>query len=213
VWIVNKTGWLWRSEVQGAGFLVDKKRQMIATCDHVVKGSSRLEVYFPFRDAQDRLVAGRDSYKGNETLRKQGYMTAARVLASNTEKDLAILEVDTVPKDAVELALANKDPQKNDRLHIIWHPAERPLWRYCPGIEPEVTRYRPQGGQAGVNFQAILYRSGIFPGGDGSPALNEEGKVVGVNARGGGEGNIFAIAVHWSEIANLLNQQQRGKVR
>lgn len=207
VWIVNKTGWF--SEARGSGFLIDRNRRLVVTNHHVTEGRWYMDVYFPLRDAKGDLITDTDFYKRNvEALRRQGYATVGCVVAYDPEKDLSILRLSALPKDAVELKTAFGNPSRQSCLHVIGHPAGRPLWSYCPGIEPQVTDFKANAERQACNFKAVVYKSGVFNGNSGGPVLNERGQVVGVNARKGGEGGMWTVAVHWQEIDNLLDTVQ-----
>ncbi len=203
VWIVNSLGWF--SEVQGSGYLADKQRRLVVTNYHVTQGRWYMDVYFPVLNGEGELIREASYYRSNrECLSRQGYATRAELVAYDKEKDLAVLRVFAVPKDAVALRTANADPTSKETLHVIGNPANRPLWTYCPGVEPKVEQFHAKDDGQEQNFRAIIYKSGVFHGNSGGPVLNQYGQVVGVNARGGGEGNMFAVAVHFSEIDDLL---------
>lgn len=205
VWIVNPLGWF--REVQGSGYLADKERRLVVTNYHVTQGRWYMDVYFPMRNGKGELIREASYYRSNRgSLSKQGYAARAELVAYDKEKDLAVLRVSAVPVDAVELRTANGGPIRKETLHVIGNPAKRPLWTYCPGVEPKVEQFQTQDEGQKQNFRAIIYKSGIFHGNSGGPVLNQHGDVVGVNACGGGEGNMFAVAVHFSEIDDLVEE-------
>lgn len=206
VWIVNKVGLF--SERHGSGFLIDKERQLVMTCHHLIEGKWFADVYFPSTDADGDLICDPDFYKGNRTLREQGYATVGRVVAFDAQKDLAILHVNKVPRSAVELKTAFRDPDQNESLHVIGHPGDRMLWSYCPGIEPQALNFRRKVDGQQRDFRALVYCSGVFRGNSGGPVLNQRGQVVGLNSCAGGQGGMIAIAVHWREIDDLLDSVQ-----
>ncbi|MDW8221509.1 MAG: serine protease [Gemmatales bacterium] len=204
VWIVRKAGWF--REVQGSGFLADRERKLVVTNHHVIEDSWYVDVYFPSRDAQGRLITDQNFYKNNQAaLQKLGFATQGCLVAYDAEKDLAVLRVSSVPKDAVVLRTANANPDQERKLHVIGHPAGRPLWSYCPGIEPRVMQFRTNLEGQELDFQAVEYKSGVFNGNSGGPVLNDRGEVVGVNSCQGGEGGMSTVAVHWQEINALLS--------
>mgnify|MGYP000094312691 CR=1 FL=1 len=203
VWIVNSLGWF--SEAQGSGYLANKQRRLVVTNYHVTQGRWYMDVYFPVRDAEGKVIQEAHYYRSNHrSLSKQGYATRAEMVAYDKEKDLAVLCAFAVPRDAVALRTANGGPTSKETLHVIGNPANRPLWTYCPGVEPTVEQFQTKADGQERNFRAIIYKSGVFYGNSGGPVLNQHGQVVGVNACLGGEGNMFAIAVHFSEIDDLL---------
>jgi V8-like Glu-specific endopeptidase len=203
VWIVNRLGWF--SEAQGSGYLADKQRHLVVTNYHVTSGHWYMHVYFPVRNATGKVIQEASYYRSNQrSLSEQGYATRAELVAYDKEKDLAVLRAFAVPRDAVALRTANGGPTSKETLHVIGNPANRPLWTYCPGVEPKVEQFHARDGGQERNFRAIIYKSGVFHGNSGGPVLNQHGQVVGVNAMAGGEGNMFAIAVHFTEIDDLL---------
>src|SRR5712692_10498889 len=81
---------------QGTGVLLDKRERLVATAWHLVGGHKNLHVLFPLYD-DGRLLTGPLSYQERY---KQGQTIRAKVIAADPARDLAILQLDSVPEGA-----------------------------------------------------------------------------------------------------------------
>src|SRR5262249_40501819 len=74
----------------GTGCLVDRQRRLVLTCKHVVRGRDHAVVFFPLYQ-DNRLVTDAAEY----LRRKAGIH--GRVLAVDSKRDLALLELERLP--------------------------------------------------------------------------------------------------------------------
>lgn len=205
VWIENH---LEKDSITGTGFLVDAKRKLVVTNYHLALDEETMDVFFPVRDKAGKLIGDPKFYQKNiESLRKTGHYSAGRVVARAPNKDLVVLVLESLPASAVQLDLADNDPEAGDVLHMLGNPAGRELWRWGPAVKPRLGTFRGKYNNFPVemNYKQITYGSNSFGGNSGGPVLNDAGKVVGVHSSGGGEGGMNGGAVHYSEVAELLN--------
>ena len=83
-----------------SGVLIDSKLNLVATNAHVTNNSNRVDVFFAaFRN--DRVIEDRRYYT-KDNLESTKYYTSARVVTEDFNNDVAIIQLDSVPSDAIE---------------------------------------------------------------------------------------------------------------
>ena len=161
----------------GTGWLLDKQRKIVITNHHVVVGSPRFKVYFPEkRDGE--LVSERAKYLESDEMNG----SSAQVLFSEPERDLAALQLQSVPDDALAVSLATESPSPGEILHSIGNPgASDALWVYTQGTVRQVyhKKVRTNSGQV-LDARLIETQAPINPGDSGGPVVNENGELTGV---------------------------------
>lgn len=110
----------------------------------------------------------------------------ARLLWSDTEADLALLDVPGLPNPAI--ALASAAPEQGDPVWAAGFPGVSLQWQQgndtvvmalTTGIVS--SEYPMQLGQGGGKVDTIIHSAAISQGNSGGPLLNTCGQVVGVN--------------------------------
>ncbi len=147
----------------GTGFVWDTEGHVV-TNYHVVESATDLEVDFP-----------------------SGFKTRAKVLGSDPDADLAVLELDALPSELTVLKLgSNEDLAVGQTVIAIGNPQ---------GLNGTMTRgiisalgrtldsmhYAPGGG-AFATGNIIQTDAAINPGNSGGPLINLKGEVVGINS-------------------------------
>jgi len=177
----------------GSGFVIDDEGHVI-TNEHVVAGADEFRVRF-----------GED-----------GEPIKAKLLGADPSVDLALLKVDPgdvgEPLQPLELG-ASEDLRPGDPAIAIGSPF---------GLQGTVTSgivsalERTIEAPNGFSISgAIQTDAAINPGNSGGPLLDEQGRVIGVNAQirtGGGNGNTgVGFAVPVDEIKRSLPALERGE--
>jgi tetratricopeptide (TPR) repeat protein len=164
-----------------SGWLLDRDRRLLLTTCQAAGNRDVVEAIFPVYD-HGKLIAEAGYSQGNlPLLRKNGYAVAGCVLARDARRDLALVELDTVPEEAAALRLAAESPSPGERLHAVEnrHDAEA-LWLYAPGAVRQVARL-PLGRAMDQPAPAVLVAQ-LPPHGEdgGAPVIDDDGRVVGM---------------------------------
>src|SRR5262249_21777797 len=128
---------------KGTGFLVDRERRWLITAYHVVGDNKTAEVVFPV--FHDRVPQSeRDYYLQHRAqLQAGGQLVQGRVVLSDRDRDLALLELERLPTGATALVLASDDPRPGDRVHGVGCRYDSPvLWTYHQGSVAQVRTLR-----------------------------------------------------------------------
>jgi S1-C subfamily serine protease len=119
---------------KGTGWLFDGGRRLLVTNHHVVAGHDTVDVVFP-TDRDGRLVTDRTFYLHNvKQLRRSGGAVGGRVLRTDRDRDLALVELDAVPDSVEALKLAAKRPGPGEEVYSVGNRGDLDvLWTYTAG--------------------------------------------------------------------------------
>lgn len=170
---LNSVGFVITDIGTGTAWVWDIDRRLMVTNDHVVAGAKEIIVFFPAHKG-DTLQVEPDYYREHVTPVK------ATVMDSDVAFDLAIIELESLPKKAVALKLADRSAAPGERVHAI---GGRPygsegLWKYSIGFVSQVAN--ADLSQTGTKIMALQSNIDINPGNSGGPIVNDEGMVVAV---------------------------------
>jgi S1-C subfamily serine protease len=198
----------------GAGWVVDVKQRWILTARHVVADRERVEVFY-LDHLDGRPITHRDHYlKNRDELRKRGRIATGRVVKSRDVADLALIRVDEMPKDAVELRLAARPAQFGDPCFLVGHRHDAELlWNRTDGRVRQLGRlsdgYFWAGKKLGANVPVLLIQAPIELGESGAALLNEAGDVIGLVSAVSNRTPGLAIAIDLKEILGLLAEARQ----
>ncbi len=147
----------------GTGFVWDEAGHIV-TNFHVVESATDLEVDFP-----------------------SGFKTRATVLGSDSDTDLAVLELDQLPPELKVLTLGNnQDLSVGESVIAIGNP-QGLNGTMTQGIISALGRtlssaHSAPGGGSFANGNIIQTDAAINPGNSGGPLINLNGEVIGINS-------------------------------
>lgn len=166
----------------GTGFLYDQAGHIV-TNNHVVENGDRFEVVFP-----------------------SGQRVEASMVGTDVDSDLAVLQLNEVPADAVPLPLGNsRDVRVGEFVVAIGNPFGQEssmTLGIVSGLGRTLRSQRITEGGGQYSLPAVIQTDApINPGNSGGPLLNLKGDVVGVNAAirsttGANSGVGFSIPVN-----------------
>jgi S1-C subfamily serine protease len=203
VWILARHE---KSFSMGTGSLIDKSRRLVVTNYHVVGDSDK--VYAVFAAFHDGKPVPEDSYYW-QLLRKGGAISG-RVIARDSKRDLALLELDSVPAGAVALRLAHDGVSPGQLVHSVGNPGRSGArWVYTSGT----VRTQPYHKRWGVKERDIMHQfdaqvfetqSPTNQGDSGGPLVNDRGELVGVTHGYAAEAQLLSLFIDISEVKHLL---------
>ncbi len=147
----------------GSGFLVDNENHIV-TNNHVVREADGMEIVF-----------------------WDGTRVRGRVIGSDLDADLAVLEVDMVPEGVMPLELGDSDNvQVGQRVIAIGNPfgfQGTMTVGIVSGVGRRLDSQREQNLSGGnyTNPDVIQTDAAINPGNSGGPLFDSAGRVLGVN--------------------------------
>jgi len=171
------------------------KGGVLLTNAHVVGDASEVGVVFkPQKDEAAEMVRG-------------------RVKKIDPIRDLALVEVERVPSNAVPIELGNMSGVVvGADVHAIGHP-EGQNWTYTKGLVSQVRpgfEWRISASGPKHVADVIQTQTPINPGNSGGPLLDDSGRMIGVNAFKHGTGENLNFAVSVGEVEKFLAAARDG---
>jgi S1-C subfamily serine protease len=192
---------------QGSGFVVDVKKKLAVTNYHVVGDSEFVIVSFPLFNEKNELIVDRRHYM--EQVRK-GKGIRAKVLKTTQQKDLAILQLESLPPNTKAFPLADRLPKSGDNTFTIGNAgAVNGVFGFTRGIVRNYGIMKSLIGGGGEDFtieaEVIQATNAISPGDSGGPLIDRYGQVVGVNQSGRGkEVQLVQTFISVNEVKKFL---------
>jgi S1-C subfamily serine protease len=211
VWVVQLDGKKIRS---GSGSLIDAQKRLILTNYHVVRNVPEAKVFFPAFDKKGNLIPERETYF---QLLRAGGGIPGKVLFTDSSKDLAVIQVSSVPRGTPALRLAKESPGPGDRIHSIGSPGvSGALFAYTDGSVKAVYHKRMKAQAKANDPDAFLIDAKIIEtssatnrGDSGGPLMNDKAELVGVTQGmlvGGDDVRPISFFVEVGEVRDLLKR-------
>lgn len=181
----------------GTGGIIDRERRLMITNEHVVEGQDTVWVIFPeFKDG--KLIREEGHYK-----RMKG--VKATVIDRDFARDLAVIQLESLPATAQQLTLAADEPDEGDAIRTIGGFTAGGDGLVWGGVHGEVRTVGPQN-RRGKDVRHLLSDASTNGGNSGAPVINEAGEVVGVHCAH--KNNSINVAMHVSirEVKDYLNE-------
>jgi S1-C subfamily serine protease len=203
--VVPSTVWVRISSKNwGAGTLVDKQRRWILTSYHVVVSTNQVMIHFPLYE-QGRLIVDQSHYE------QHGKPVKGRVIHKELLRDLALIEVEAVPPEVVEIRLAKAGALPGDRVHGIGHAkVNGGLFAYHAGTVRQVCQRVDSYSGVRINCRVLETQSPHNPGDSGGPTVNDQGELVAITAAYVIPAQLISFHIDLSEITAFLDKARGG---
>jgi S1-C subfamily serine protease len=172
---------------------------LLLTNAHVVEGATDVDVIFKPVDNGQKI--------------DPASIRPGRVVKVDATRDLALVEVSDVPKQAATIALGRMDEvQVGADVHAIGHPGGQ-TWTYTKGLISQLRLgYKWESSPTDRHIADVIQtQTPINPGSSGGPLISDAGKLIGVNSFkvDANEGLNFAVAV--GEVEKFLAAAKNGE--
>ena len=194
----------------GSGALIDKENRVIITNHHVVDGALELAVFFPtYKDGKP--VMARQAFVQQA---RKGNVIKGKVLVADAKRDLALVQLDSVPEGVDALPLAKQQTSTGQTVHSVGNPGDSgALWVYTSGTVRAVYHHKWSNlvdrKQIFRDCEIVETQSPTNPGDSGGPLVNDRGEMVGVTHGGSASANLLSTFINVTEARALIDETFR----
>jgi S1-C subfamily serine protease len=202
------------TDVHLAGVLIES--DLVLTIGKGLTAGDRCGIAFPIKHGEtakqakpspndEKWVSERAAYRDPLALQLKGYWRAGTVLARDTDRDLALVRLDSPVKSMRAVKLATQVPASGAAIHTMSHPGGLEFaWVYAAGAVRQQGRIAVVPGDRARRVSVLVCQVPAQAGSPGGPMLNDKGELVGiVAAKESAQMVGYAVAV--GEIANFLD--------
>jgi tetratricopeptide (TPR) repeat protein len=172
----NEKGESW----YGTGWVLDDKLRLMVTNEHVATAGDKSEA--------KEILAWFPVVKDGEAIHEPGYYSQnvkripAKIIYTDRRRDLALLQLESLPKEAAPFKLAEKSPRVGSLLHSL---GGRPrgsegMFIYSQGTLRANYKRSIANSIDDEQIQVLETQMPLNKGNSGGPIVNEAGEVVAV---------------------------------
>lgn len=205
--LLPRTAWIRTNKGCGSGCLISSEKKLVITNNHVIAGNTDAIVFFP-KYSLGVLVTKPMDYVNNRDA-----AIPAKVVYANPEKDIAFLELASVPDDAKEMFRTQRSPEVGSKVFVLgqsginFTPTEisGTLWRISIGTVRQVYDKEIHYKQLPlVKAKITETQTATNKGDSGGPVVNDRGDLVAIVTGGDGTSNGVDYNIDITEINKCL---------
>jgi serine protease Do len=197
-WVLAKTG---GETSSGTGVLVNAEKKLLITNFHVVGDARATVIFFP-ESKNGKPIVERSHYLNN--VKKLGIR--GRVLGVDRKRDLALVELDRLPENAVAIPLAKDTIGPGEDVQSIGNPGSTDaLWVFTSGTVRSVYQKQFRTGAGEHDFMVVETQSPINSGDSGGPVVNNDGELVAISQAISPKARLVSYSVDVSEVNGFLD--------
>ncbi|MDB5325396.1 MAG: hhoA 2 [Phycisphaerales bacterium] len=192
----------------GSGVVIDRQQCTAVTAWHVVQNRQNTIVFFAAHDENGKIITSPAYY--TQHARELGIHAA--VVAGDPNRDVAVLQLDSMPIDATPVSLAAASPLTAENVHAIGNSGvdDGTLWRYSSGtvrsVYEKTLHYKHEDGTVQqVTAKIVETQCPTNPGDSGGPILNDAGELVAITTGSKGDETNVEYGIDVTEIRTVVN--------
>jgi S1-C subfamily serine protease len=190
----------------GTCWVLDREQKLVVTNKHVVGTKTDVAVVFPiFKDGE--VVTDFAAY----VAQAKKLAIKGKVLYRDEKRDLALVQLASLPDNVQALTLAKNSAVKGDSVLAIGNSslAEKKLWKMRTGKVLAKGFLKIDYNNTGDHLEAsmLVEQPGCNPGDSGGPVVNADGELVAVTS-GTNLQTKVGFAIDITEVRTFLDRAQ-----
>jgi hypothetical protein len=195
---------------EGSGSLIDVEKRLVITNYHVVDEDDSVYVQFPVRLKDGTLMTDKKKYIERIPA---GQAIKGKVLFRDKTRDLAIVQLASLPPDTPAIPLAKKSIRVGESVMNIGNPgAVNQTFSTTNGTVRAVAveDLVVGGGSESLRIQAkmVTISNPVNPGDSGGPLIDKRGYQIGVTESSHGGAQNVNMGVDISEVRAFLAEKK-----
>ncbi len=193
-------------EKRASGWIVDRERRLLLTTADAVGRYEKADATFPLTQA-DGVLAEYAFYRDQQPLLKnKGYRVNGVVLHVDLRRNLALVELSSLPDDVTAAHLASVPALPGDPLHFLSNPQRlEALWIYSGGSLRQLGHFNLGQTMDGPDPAVLIVQAPLGEGDAGGLALDGRGDVAGIISGKVGPQQQVAFCLAAAEIQAFLD--------
>ncbi|MCU0703832.1 MAG: serine protease [Fimbriiglobus sp.] len=166
------------TDIRTAGVVIDSRRRLVLTSAVGVGPLDRVGVAFPLIK-NGKVVGERDIYRDPVSIHLAKCWHVGTVLHRDAARDLAILQLDSLPEGTLAVSLADADPVVGDAVTSVSHPTGTE-YAFAVGTGSVKQFGRFDLCRNGRKVPAVVFQLPAQSTASGGPIFDAAGELVGV---------------------------------
>ncbi len=202
---IRSTVWLrpTATDTRTAGVVIDAKRRLVLTSAAGVGPLDRVGVAFPLMK-NGRVVGERDAYRDPVAVHMAKGWHVGTVLHRDAARDLALVQLDSMPADTPDVKFADADPEVSDGVSAVSHPTGTEF-AFAVSTGSVKQRGRFALTRDGRKVHAAVYQLPAQPTSAGGPIFNTAGELVGIQSAKDGPA-LVGFAARVNEVRAFVGE-------
>jgi tetratricopeptide (TPR) repeat protein len=189
------------------GWLLDRERHLLVTTAEAVGKHEKVDVTFPAHQGGE-VVAEFGFYRDQAALlKKKGLRVVGVVLAKDARRNVALLELESVPDAVREAKLAKAPPAPGEAAHLLGNMARLDLlWLYAGASVRQLGRATLGQASDGPDPAVVIVQAPLSEHDGGGLLLDERGDAAGLVSGKVGPQQQVAYCLAAGEIEAFLTE-------
>src|SRR5262245_36875193 len=195
----------------GSGYLIDLQKKLVLTNYHVVDEEETVFVQFPMF-VKDKMITDKKVYMDNIPA---GLAIKGKVIFRDKTRDLALVELASVPKGTPALPLARKSPEPGDEVWNVCSLGDvNQVFSITRGEVRAVAieKFMVTGSDPGDNFRMrckmVTATNPVGADDGGGPLVNKKGELVAVTEASRTRASLVNFFVDVTEVRAFLKEKK-----